>query len=70
MDTDFNINWSKSNKVIYEDGIKVNINVDKYFIIYDYDIRFYDYNKKLLLEINTYPIKPNEFLSNNYLKFN
>jgi hypothetical protein len=29
-----------------------------YFVIDDYDVRYFDLNNKMCLEINTYPIKP------------
>jgi hypothetical protein len=33
-----------------------------YFAVYDYDIRFYDKRRTQFFCINTYPVKPNEFL--------
>lgn len=37
---------------------------EKYFIIYDYDIRFYDHKNYCLLEFNTYPNNPRDILVN------
>ena len=40
---------------------KLNDNI--YFIIFEYDIRFFKYNyKSIIFEINTYPIKPSVIL--------
>jgi len=44
----------EENEYEYEKNI---INNNLYFIIYDYDVRYYK-NNKYVLEINTYPIKP------------
>lgn len=43
--------------IIEYEKYKVNDNI--FFIIYDYDVRYYK-NNKYVLEINTYPIKPSK----------
>lgn len=42
----------------YSDNQKYKINNDKYFMIFKYDIRIYNYRHDMLLEINTYPNDP------------
>jgi hypothetical protein len=44
-----------------KEGQKVYISENKYFIIYDFDIRFYN-NKEQILTINTYPNNPIELI--------
>ncbi len=51
--------------IIFMDNIKesqkVYISENKYFVIYDFDIRFYN-TKEQILTINTYPINPRELI--------
>ena len=43
---------------------KNKLNENYYFVIFDYDIRFFRYDcKSVIFEINTYPTKPSSFLN-------
>lgn len=46
----------------YEDGVKYNISSEKYFMIFEYDIRIFNNKRKQILEINTYPNDPRKLL--------
>lgn len=50
----------------YEDGVKIYIDKERkhYLMIFDYDIRFYknDGCNHYIMEINTYPNKPNNLI--------
>lgn len=55
-----NINFNELIKELEENDLeyeKYKVNDNTYFIIYDYDVRYYK-NNKYVLEINTYPLKP------------
>jgi hypothetical protein len=48
--------------VDFIDGKKIRINKLYYFIIYDFDIRFFNNTNTQCFEINTYPLNPREIL--------
>jgi hypothetical protein len=47
-----------------KDGVIYSIEKSNqaYYRIFEYDIRFYDKNRNQFFCINTYPVKPNDFL--------
>lgn len=46
----------------YLDNVKYIICKDKYFMIFENDIRIYNYKHDRILEINTYPNNPRDIL--------
>lgn len=46
----------------YLDNVKYKINNNKYFMIFENDIRIYNYRHEKILEINTFPNNPRDVL--------